>query len=140
MKKSIPTSFEVRPIGTICREDEAVWIEVCPAYRPAMAGLEDFSHIHVFFWFHDNDNAEGRAMLKVHPCRDPQNPLTGVFATHSPLRPNLIGMSLCRILSIVDRRIYLDRIDAFDDTPVLDIKCFIPTRRALADLRLPDWA
>ncbi len=135
----MPASFEVQPIGAIRREEETVWIEVDPNYLPAMAGLEDFSHIHVFFWFHTNDNPEGRAVLKVHPCRDPQNPLTGVFATHSPLRPNLIGMSLCRILSIQDHRIYLDRIDAFDDTPVLDIKCFIPTRRNLADLRLPDW-
>ena len=135
----MPASFEVQPIGAIRREDETVWIEVHPSYRPAMAGLEDFSHIHVFFWFHANDNLEGRAVLKVHPCRDPQNPLTGVFATHSPLRPNLIGMSLCRILSIEGHRIYLDRIDAFDDTPVLDIKCFIPTSRNLADLRLPDW-
>ena len=135
----MPASFEVQPIGAIRRGEETVWIEVHPNYLPAMAGLEDFSHIHVFFWFHANDNPEGRAVLKVHPCRDPQNPLTGVFATHSPLRPNLIGMSLCRILSIQDHRIYLDRIDAFDDTPVLDIKCFIPTRRNLADLRLPDW-
>ena len=77
--------------------------------------------------------------MQVHPRKDPDNPLTGVFATHSPLRPNLIGMSLCRILSIAADRIHLDRIDAFDDTPVLDIKCFIPTRRNLADLRLPDW-
>ena len=136
----MPVSYTVKPIGFIRREDEAVWIEVHQAYRPAMAGLEDFSHIHVFFWFHENDNAEGRTVLKVHPCRDPQNPLTGVFATHSPLRPNLIGMSLCRILSITADRIYLDRIDAFDDTPVLDIKCFIPTSRNLVDLRLPDWA
>ncbi len=135
----MPSPFEVQPIGVIHREDEAVWIEVHPAYRPAMSGLEDFSHIHVFFWFHLNDNAEGRAVLEVHPCRDPQKPLTGVFATHSPLRPNLIGMSLCRILSITADRIYLDRIDAFDDTPVVDIKCFIPTSRHLADLRLPDW-
>ncbi len=135
----MPIAFEVQPIGIIRREDEAVWIEVRPNYLPAMAGLEDFSHIHVFFWFHENDNPEGRAVLKVHPCRDPQNPLTGVFATHSPLRPNLIGMSLCRMITNEDHRIQLELIDAFDDTPVLDIKCFIPTRRNLVDLRLPDW-
>ncbi len=135
----MPASFEIAPIGYIRRADEAVWIEVQAQFRPAMAGLEDFSHIHVFFWFDQNDHAEGRSVLKVHPCRDPQKPLTGVFATHSPLRPNLIGMSLCRIVAIDASRIDIDRIDAFDGTPVIDIKCFIPTSRDLANLRLPEW-
>ena len=127
------------PVGTIRRANDTVWIEVRTPFLPAMDGLEGFSHIHVFFWFDQNDNTEGRSVLAVHPCRDKQNPLTGVFATHSPLRPNLIGMSLCRIRKIHAERIYLDRIDAFDNTPVIDIKCFIPTRRHLTDLRLPDW-
>ncbi len=135
----MPQAFEVKPIGFIRRTDDALWIAVDSPFVPAMAGLEDFSHIHVLFWFDQNDHAEGRSVLKVHPCRNAQNPLTGVFATHSPLRPNLIGMSLCRIVSIDANRIYIDRIDAFDATPVIDIKCFIPTSRDLADLRLPDW-
>ena len=135
----MPASFDITPIGFIRRADEAVWIEVQAQFRPAMAGLEDFSHIHVFFWFDQNDHAEGRSVLKVHPCRNPQKPLTGVFATHSPLRPNLIGMSLCRIVAIDAVRIDIDRIDAFDGTPVIDIKCFIPTSRDLANLRLPEW-
>lgn len=135
----MPAPFEISPIGTIRRANDAVWIEVQAPFLPAMKGLAGFSHIHVFFWFDQNDNPEGRAVLTVHPRRDEHNPLTGVFATHSPLRPNLIGMSLCRIRSIDADRIYLDRIDAFDDTPVIDIKCFIPTSRDLTDLRLPDW-
>ncbi len=135
----MPQAFEVKPIGFIRRTDDALWIAVDSPFVPAMAGLENFSHIHVLFWFDQNDHAEGRSVLKVHPCRNAQNPLTGVFATHSPLRPNLIGMSLCRIVSIDANRIYIDRIDAFDATPVIDIKCFIPTSRDLADLRLPDW-
>ncbi len=136
----MPAPFEIAPIGFVRRTDEAVWIEIAPPFLPAMDGLEDFSHIQVLFWFDRNDHAEGRSVLKVHPCRDPENPLTGVFATHSPLRPNLIGLSLCRIETIKAERIYIDRIDALDDTPVVDIKCFIPTRRALSSLRLPEWA
>lgn len=135
----MPAPFEMLPIGTIHRADDRVWIEIKTPYVPAMDGLEGFSHIHVLFWFDHNDNAGGRAVLKVHPRRDTHNPLTGVFATHSPLRPNLIGLTLCRIESIEANRIYLDRIDAFDDTPVVDIKCFIPTSRDLTDLRQPDW-
>jgi len=133
-------NFIVRPIGFIRRADQTVWIELDPAYRDAMDGLEGFSHVNVLFWFHENDHPEGRTTLKVHPCRDPAKPLTGVFATHSPLRPNLIGLSLCKIAAIDGLRIHLDRIDAREDTPVIDIKCFIPTSRPLDDLRLPDWA
>jgi tRNA-Thr(GGU) m(6)t(6)A37 methyltransferase TsaA len=132
--------FIVRPIGFIRRADQTVWIELDPAYRDAMDGLAGFSHINVLFWFHENDHPEGRTTLKVHPCRDPAKPLTGVFATHSPLRPNLIGLSLCKITAIEGLCIHLDDIDARAETPVLDIKCFIPTSRPLDALRLPDWA
>jgi tRNA-Thr(GGU) m(6)t(6)A37 methyltransferase TsaA len=93
----------------------------------------------VFFWFHENDTPEGRQVLKVHPRRDQDNPLTGIFATHSPLRPNLIGMTLCRMLAVETPLIILDRIDAFDGTPVLDIKCYIPSARSFENLRLPEW-
>ncbi|PVV25773.1 MAG: hypothetical protein B6D74_02610 [gamma proteobacterium symbiont of Ctena orbiculata] len=61
-------------------------------------------------------------MLQVHPRGNPDNPLRGVFATRAPVRPNLIALSRCRILSIVGNRIEIDDIDAFPDTPVLDIK------------------
>jgi tRNA-Thr(GGU) m(6)t(6)A37 methyltransferase TsaA len=127
------------PVGTIHKADAQTWIEIEAPYRPAMDGLEGFSHIHVLFWFHENDHAEGRQVLKVHPRKDTRNPLTGVFATHSPLRPNLIGTTLCRVLAVDSSRIVIDRIDAFDGTPVLDIKCYIPSSRSFENLHLPDW-
>ncbi len=49
-------------------------------------------------------------------------PLTGVFATHSPVRPNLLAISTCKILSVKDGFITIDSIDAFDNTPILDLK------------------
>ena len=135
----MPQTFEMTPIGTVHKTATRTWITIEAPYLPAMQGLEGFSHINVFFWFHENDTAEGRAVLKVNPRKDPANPLTGVFATHSPLRPNLVGMSLCRVEKMDPPRIHIDRIDAFDGTPVLDIKCYIPSSRSFADLPLPDW-
>ena len=135
----MPQTFEMTPVGTVHKTETQTWIDIEGPYLPAMEGLEGFSHINVFFWFHQNDHPEGRAVLKVHPRKDPANPLTGIFATHSPLRPNLIGMSLCRLERIAPPRIVIDRIDAFDGTPVLDIKCYIPSSRPFADLRLPPW-
>jgi tRNA-Thr(GGU) m(6)t(6)A37 methyltransferase TsaA len=135
----MPSTFQMTPIGIIHKTEEKTWIEIEPPFLPAMDGLEGFSHIHVFFWFHENDHPEGRRVLQVHPRKDTANPLTGVFATHSPLRPNLIGMTLCEVLALDPPVIVIDRIDAVDGTPVLDIKCYIPSSRSFEHLRLPAW-
>ena len=132
-------TYTIHPVGLIRKKDDTAWIEIFAEYREAMLGLEGFSHIHVLFWFHENDTAELRRTLQVHPRKDPSNPLTGVFATHSPMRPNLIGLTRCRIRGIEGNRIAIDAIDARDGSPVIDIKCFIPDAQPLADVRLPDW-
>ena len=133
------SEFIIHPVGVVRVKDGAAWIEVFDPYRDAMLGLDGFSHIQVFFWFHENETPELRRTLQVHPRKDPANPLTGVFATHSPKRPNLIGLTRCRILGIEDRRISIDAIDARDGSPVIDIKCFIPDAEPPADVRLPEW-
>ncbi|MCU0561542.1 MAG: tRNA (N6-threonylcarbamoyladenosine(37)-N6)-methyltransferase TrmO [Desulfobacterales bacterium] len=129
----------LHPIGVVRNPGDAAWLEIEEAYRDAMLGLEGFSHILVLFWFHENDTAELRATLQVRPRKDPKNPLTGVFATHSPLRPNLIGLTRCRVLAIEGMVIRLDAIDARDRSPLIDIKCFIPDRQPVSDIRLPAW-
>ena len=121
-------SFQIFPVGFIRKKDDTVLIEIDKKYNDALLGIEQFSHINVLYWFHENDNPQSRNTLQVNPCRNKKNPLTGVFATHSPHRPNLIAMSLCKILSIDGTTIKIDKIDAFDGSPVIDIKCFFPTR------------
>ena len=64
-----------------------------------------------------------RDTLKVHPRSDPRNPLTGVFATRSPDRPNPIGLHRARLLSIDNEdRLHVDALEAIDGTPIIDIK------------------
>jgi tRNA-Thr(GGU) m(6)t(6)A37 methyltransferase TsaA len=135
----IPEKFELKAVGRIRNVDGKAWIEVDEAYLEAMQGLELFSHIMVFYWFHENDTPEKRAVLKVHPCHNPANPLTGIFATHSPMRPNLIALTRCRIEKIDENKIYLDRIDAFDNSPLIDIKCYFPPDGRDVDVRTPNW-
>jgi tRNA-Thr(GGU) m(6)t(6)A37 methyltransferase TsaA len=132
-------SFSIFPIGVVRKQNEAIWIDLLEVHSDGLLGLDGFSHINVLFWFHENDNSEKRAVLQVHPRREKQNPLTGVFATHSPARPNLIGLTRCEILSITGNRIVIDDIDALDGTPVIDIKCYIPHSVAGGDVRVPDW-
>ncbi len=131
--------FYVVPLGVIRKDADNVRIEIDPAYRDAFSGLDGFSHISVLYWFHENDTPEKRKTMQVHPRKDKNIPLTGVFATHSPLRPNLIGLSVCKILSIKDTTIFIEKIDARDGSPVLDIKCFIPGSELEYGIQLPDW-
>lgn len=131
--------YRIFPVGFIRKKKERVRIEIDPDYSDALLGLDGFSHINVFYWFHENDTPVKRKVLQVHPRRNRNNPLTGVFATHSPMRPNLIAFSLCKILSIRGNRIDIDDIDALDGSPVIDIKCYIPSTRSFSDLHLPDW-
>jgi len=133
------SEYKILPIGFIQKKKKKVWIEIDEKYTDALLGLDGFSHINIFYWFHQNDTPENRKMLQLHPRRDRKNPLTGVFATHSPRRPNLIACSLCKILSIQENTIFIDDIDALAGSPVIDIKCYIPSTRSFSDLRLPDW-
>ena len=93
----------------------------------------------MFWWFSNNDTPQKRSILQVHPRGNPDNPLTGVFATRSPFRPNLIALTLCKIVSINVNVIEIEKTDAFDGTPVLDIKPFIPGYDTAENARVAEW-
>lgn len=133
------TFFRIWPIGKVRKQDKAVWIEIDPEYKDAILGLNQWSHIHVFYWFDRNDTPQKRAILQVHPRGNAKIPLTGVFATRSPVRPNLIAMSTCKVLSIEDCAIRIASIDAFDNSPVIDIKPYIPASELIPDTQVPEW-
>lgn len=131
--------FTVRPVGRVEKDGERFRIVIDKKHQPALLGLEQFSHIHVIWWFDRNDTPEGRAVLQVHPRGNPENPLTGVFATRSPFRPNLIALSLCKVVAVRDNVIEIDTIDALPGTPVIDIKPFTPAHDTAKDAKGPAW-
>jgi tRNA-Thr(GGU) m(6)t(6)A37 methyltransferase TsaA len=134
------THYPISPVGVIRNTDDGAWIEIYDDFTDALLGIDGFSHLMVFFWFHHNDTPEGRSVLRVHPRKDPENPLTGVFATHSPLRPNLIGLTFCRLTDRSGNLLHLEKIDAIDGTPLIDIKPHIPLDDLRsAAVRVPDW-
>ncbi|XP_015585136.1 uncharacterized protein LOC107262939 [Cephus cinctus] len=89
----------------------------------ALEGLQDFSHMWILFHFHRNDSTHVRA--KVAPPRL-NGARTGVFSTRSPHRPCPIGLSLVKIVKIENNTIFFEGVDMVDQTPVLDIKPYIP--------------
>lgn len=94
------------------------WLELDSAVQEALEGLQAGEQIIVITWLHESD----RNVLKVHPRSDPGRPLTGVFATRSPDRPNPLGLHPVTIRRIVSNRLRIGPIEAIDGTPVLDIK------------------
>jgi tRNA-Thr(GGU) m(6)t(6)A37 methyltransferase TsaA len=93
-----------------------------PEYRPGLMGLISGLDILVLFYFHRAKPEE--IELQLHPRHDPNNPLTGVFATRSQFRPNLIGATVAHIEHIEANVITVSGLDAQDGAPVLDIKPF----------------
>ena len=134
------TPFALHPIGRIETGKDTVAVRIFDAYAEGLLGLDQWSHVQVIYWFDKNDTPEKRRTLRVHPRGDRENPLTGVFACRSPFRPNLIALTVCRIVSVEGNVVRLDKIDAFDGTPVLDLKPFTPADAPTGGVRVPDWA
>ncbi|HZN71889.1 MAG TPA: tRNA (N6-threonylcarbamoyladenosine(37)-N6)-methyltransferase TrmO [Micromonosporaceae bacterium] len=88
--------------------------EVAEAARDLTAGTE----VYVLTWLH----LAQRDVLVVHPRSDPNNPLTGVFSTRSPDRPNPIGLHRVRITAVDGLRVLVRDLEAIDGTPIVDVK------------------
>jgi len=115
-------NYTVYPIGWVRKAEGRTTIVLDKKYQDGLLGLEKFREVWVLYWFDRNDTPEKRSILQVHPRGDKKNPKRGVFATHSPVRPNLIAMTKCKIISVKENVIEIEGIDAFPDTPVLDLK------------------
>jgi tRNA-Thr(GGU) m(6)t(6)A37 methyltransferase TsaA len=131
--------MELTQIGTIHKHEGDTMISLDERYADGLLGIEGFSHIIVCYWLHENDTPAKRETLQVHPRKDESIPLTGVFATHSPLRPNPLAITVCRLLAVDGCSLRIDEIDAFDGSPVVDIKCYIDWAMPRDDVLLPDW-
>src|SRR3954462_3236501 len=104
----------------------------------ALAGLDDFSHIDVVFFFPLVDESKIEVAARRPRGRDDW-PLVGVFAQRNKARPNRIGVSTCRLLGVDGRTVRVQGLDAIDGTPVLDIKPHVTGFGARGDVREPAW-
>ncbi|MBC7237262.1 MAG: tRNA (N6-threonylcarbamoyladenosine(37)-N6)-methyltransferase TrmO, partial [Chloroflexi bacterium] len=96
-------------------------LEIRPELIEALEGIEAFEQLEVLFYF---DRAEKNPPLRQHRCGDPSQPLTGVLALRSPARPNAIGLSRVKLLAREENVLFVAGLDAWDGTPILDIKPF----------------
>lgn len=126
------TEYTLHPIGRVesvltdrtaapRQPDEGApeaWLVFEDRYVPALEGLAPGTDALLLTWL---DRAD-RDTLTVHPRDDPARPLTGVFATRAPDRPNPIGLHTVHIVAIAGARVHVRNLEALDATPILDLK------------------
>jgi len=126
------SSYTLEPVGfirsTLKRREEAprqgaeggpdAWLEIEPQFADALLGMEVGHELIVITWLHK----ARRDVLKVHPRSDESRPLTGVFYTRSPARPDPLGLHPVTVREIDRMRVKIGPIEAIDGTPVVDIK------------------
>ena len=149
-------NIELNPIGFVKTElsDDEIKnkmfcgfeaeIEIFEKYSEGLEGIDDFSHLLVLFYLH-KVTKEQRKLLKARPRRLvkfgltlEELPLLGVFCLDSPHRPNPIGLSVVKLLGRKGRILRVEGLDAFNETPVIDLKPYSPIRK-VEKLKLPKW-
>lgn len=125
-------NYTIEPIGVVHSEIKAleasprqgyegapaVWLELDARVVPGLDGLAVGDQLIVLTWLHRAQ----RDVLQVHPRGNPETPLTGVFATRSPARPNPIGLHRVSIIAMDGGRLQVAPMEAIDGTPIADIK------------------
>ena len=126
------SSYTLEPVGFIRstvkgREDALrqgpegapdAWLEIESQFAEALLGMEVGHELMVITWLHQAK----RNVLRGHPRSDESRPVTGVFYTRSPARPNPLGLHTVTVRAIEGTRLKIGPIEVFDGTPVVDIK------------------
>jgi tRNA-Thr(GGU) m(6)t(6)A37 methyltransferase TsaA len=124
--------YTIEPIGFVRSEltqledapmqgDEgapAAWLELTPLVAQGLTGIKVGDELILLTWLHLAE----RDVLQVHPRGDLNRPLTGVFATRSPDRPNPVGLHRVSVLEVGERKLRVEPLEAIDGTPIVDIK------------------
>lgn len=142
---------ELVPIGEvhspITQPVDDVWggvtsrIDLDPSrFMPeCLQGLADFSHVEIVFHFHQVQES-GIVTGSRHPRDRRDWPSVGIFAQRGKNRPNRIGVTICRLISVANSSIEVAGLDAIDGTPVLDIKPYMREFAPQGEVRQPAWA
>lgn len=146
------TRIEIEPIGQVfcdvSRDRDEHWGSVIAEIRldgdqfqaAALNGLQEFSHVEVFFQFNQLGESEVEKGTR-HPRENPKWPRVGIFAQRGRKRPNRIGATICEIVSVKGLSLRVRGLDAFNGSPVIDIKPvmaeFLPDKTSI---REPQWA
>lgn len=138
--------IRLEPIGYVQRKtknedvkDRSLTTQVVikSKYLEALGGIEDYSHLFIIFYMHKTPRRQ-KPILKVNPRGRADIPLQGIFATRTPQRPNPVGLTLVQLIERKQNLLVVKGLDAYDNTPVLDIKPYDHWNSA-TDTKVPQW-
>ena len=110
-------SMPIQPVGAL---NVRGTVNIFPEYAEGLRDVDGFSHVMLLYHFHQAADAK----LVVTPFMDSQP--RGVFATRAPTRPNPIGLSVVKLLTVEGRTLHVENVDMLNGTPLLDIKPYVP--------------
>jgi tRNA-Thr(GGU) m(6)t(6)A37 methyltransferase TsaA len=144
------TWYRVQPIGFVRRpgadipEPEAFYdpraetaLDILPRWEAALAGIEEYSHLLVIVWLDRVKRVRTPGVFAPEGRLD--LPEVGLFATRTPRRPNPLGVSTPRLLRREGRTLWVSGIDAWPDTPIVDVKGYAPRDDLHPEATVPDW-
>ena len=114
-------------------------IRVFREFYAGLKSIEEFSHLIILYWIHLRDNKEERSTLVVFPKQHAVKVKTGVFACRSPSRPNPIGLCVVELLKVEKCVLTVKNLDAFEGSPIIDIKPYISRADSIPNARVPKW-
>lgn len=124
-----PAGMPIQPAGAAGVRGT---VEIDERFRGGLRDLSGFSRIILIYAFHRSEGYD----IEVIPFLDTVP--HGVFATRAPRRPNAIGLSIVRLISVRDGELVIEGVDVLDGTPLLDIKPYVPEFDCFPDER-PGW-
>ena len=141
-QKPNTSTYQLQPIGriTMNASQGCCSLAIDPPYRPALQQLDRFSHVMVFWWAHQMDSEKQRQVLTTDLPYAPGEQV-GVFACRAEYRPNPIAVTTLAVLevNVVGGQVILPWIDAYDGSPLLDLKPYIPICDRIRDVRVAPW-
>lgn len=137
MKKE---NYRLFPIGYIRRSEKCVHLEILEPFRLALKQLDHFSHVIVLWWADKHDNNRSRSVMQTKPPYAKEK-LTGIFATRAEYRLNPIAITTCKMLKVDEKNgvIQVADIDAYDGTPIVDLKAYFPVCDRVKEAKIPEW-
>ena len=128
------------PIGYVRANENEFSLQILEQYRAGLKQLDQFSHVLVLWWAQEHDNERSRSVLQTEPPYAREK-VTGVFACRSEYRPNPVAVSVCSCLEVSEANgtVKVAYIDAWDGTPIIDLKAYFPVSDRVRDVRVPEW-
>ncbi|MFZ5918297.1 MAG: tRNA (N6-threonylcarbamoyladenosine(37)-N6)-methyltransferase TrmO [Chloroflexota bacterium] len=144
------TVVQMQPIGRVSNpvawgQKDVRWEEIVsrvtlfPRWAEGLEGIDEFSHIMVIFYL-DRARKDGVLNLRTRPMGRKELPEVGIFATRSPFRPNGIGVTTVELLARDGAALRVRGLDAYDGTPVLDVKPYLSRGDEIQGARMARWA